>query len=836
MKKNNAIKGLLLGVLGFMTLGIAACNSSSLKDEYTGFLEGAQTTINIGDSVLIKDIIDAAEKGTYTVTITHNGEVEDITRRVAWQPIEVGTYVLTYTINEGKNKGTYTHTLEVVSSRYIALEYDLSPITVLYEEEMGFERFFESLNISVASHQNWEAVMLNVRIDDEIIEFDENQTSYKIESYSEHFFTAAIRTADGRERKFTATVSPVYSFDESDIWLSATANGEYTIGQADVETVIINGVVCSEEDVLILGECVKISETVLHDKYSGVNNVSLLTKSGEDVRKILNVYTETFTMESPIPKDIFFFERFCADTKGAKMDVYNGENVWKMWGNGKWQAFHISREYVEFIFKNPNIDLLSFDFVVDFEATNGVEEITLTNYINRTSKSYKKGEKTTITILRSDYENYKGSANEEYCEGDLFFVFGNETKDTGCVLLNWYISNVRGEQIHVSDDVLIHNFNNKPSDFTIVEPYYTTTSTNKNNNGTLVDGYSGETSGNWQQFMWWGGAYGKAADDFAHRMNFENRSVPANAKLYGYSVAVFDEVFADQSVQAISWECLVAKYIDSGNVDTIITNVGSITEVWQAQFKCNEWFTLTLTREQYNAIKAANLEYLSIALRNSKQTNGAWGTNIAVGHDNFKRVFEAQLPVAQPLISDFNNQTNSYTIVEPYYTTTSTNKNNNGTLVDGYSGETSGNWQQFMWWGGAYGKAADDFAHRMNFENRSVPANAKLYGYSVAFFDEIFADERVQAITWELCVAKYAAGNVDTITTNVDSITGAWQAEFKCDEWFTLRLTREQYNAIKAAGLEYLSITLSNSQQTNGAWGTNIAVAHDNFRRVFKDE
>ena len=142
MKKTNAFKSLLLGALGFATLGFAACNSSPETDEFTGFLPGVQTTIGLGDSVLIKDIIDAAEKGTYTVTLTYNGEVEDITRYVAWQPTEVGTYVLTYTINEGENKGTYTHTLEVVSPEYIKVSRLLEPITFLCEQEVDFDELF----------------------------------------------------------------------------------------------------------------------------------------------------------------------------------------------------------------------------------------------------------------------------------------------------------------------------------------------------------------------------------------------------------------------------------------------------------------------------------------------------------------------------------------------------------------------------------------------------------------------------------------------------------------------------------------------------------------------
>ena len=145
MKKTNVMKGLLLGALGFATLGLASCggsSSSSQQSAYTGFLVGAQVSAYIGDDILIKDIIDAAEKGTYTVTITHNGEVEDVTNKAAWQPMEVGTYVLTYTINEGENKGTYTHTIEVVSPEYIKVSRLLKPVTVLYEEELVFEEFF----------------------------------------------------------------------------------------------------------------------------------------------------------------------------------------------------------------------------------------------------------------------------------------------------------------------------------------------------------------------------------------------------------------------------------------------------------------------------------------------------------------------------------------------------------------------------------------------------------------------------------------------------------------------------------------------------------------------
>ena len=313
-------------------------------------------------------------------------------------------------------------------------------------------------------------------------------------------------------------------------------------------------------------------------------------------------------------------------------------------------------------------------------------------------------------------------------------------------------------------------------------------------------------------------------------MQFQHRG--SQFDLFGYSVAFCEEIFADANVGAITWQMNT-----NSDADTISTNVEEVTSAWQQMFTKNSWNTMTLTREQFNAIKAQGKVWLTVTLTNSAGTNSVnWSNHLMVHHDDFKRVFNNEIEQPKvPLIADFSNKaipvdSQGVPFVRPVYDRATATESNAWKDAGAYGTNiTCGYWQRMAWVGttGETG-AADDFGLFLQFANRSN--SFALFGYSVSYLDEIFADSRVTAITWKMRVKQNAS--TIKIQSNVPAITTAWQASFTTStEFQTMTITREMLQAAKDAGKTLIEVNFSPVGQSN--WGANLEIYQDNFMRVY---
>lgn len=851
MKKTSMIKCLFVSALGCLTLGLVSCTNSAKTNDYNGFLDGAQESVLQGDSLLIKDIIDLVENGRYTITVTYNGVTEDITNKISWTPMELGTYVITYTINDGENKGTYTHSVEVVSRPYIVVSRDIEPEVFLYEQEISFEEFFEAQSITVSSHEigTWEPVMISVRVDGAITTFNETQTSYKIQSLSDHFFTYAIRTLDGRERRFVAQMKVKYSFDEDTLHLNTQANGEYVIAQADIVGVKINQKQCTETEVVITENSVVFPEKMLHDKYSGINFIALTTNDGQEHRYTLNVYTESFDMENSFPDDIFYFYDF---TTNAAMELaqYNGSTALKMWGSNQYQKFYMDSDYIDFVFADDTIDAFVFDFTAEFTATTGATSTMLYSEIGDKYTVFTSGETVSITLTRAEYEKWLETRGSR----GTYFTFMNQKANTGTVEITWYIDNMQGVYWDVTLNQSKAAFQGVGDTVQLLATSeltgYNAVWTSANEGIATVDQTGKVTAVGYGETIITASVRGVKATCmvglYKDKYDFEDDAMTNGViymgswstngsmvlgeynqskalKLYGenqyqsfyISTGYLAWVFSNPRVKAVNID-MTLLFTSTTGVDFTLLGVGS-NDTHAVYYKLfnGESTTISYTRDSYETwIANGGGKELQCAFMNQASNTGT--VPLTWYMDNIQTFIS-------PVIEDFNDKLHG-NFIQPYYTSTSTNANQTASLVNGYSGETSPKWQKTVWVNGT-GKSgeSDDLAYLMQFENTSALSK---FGISVAFLDEVFADENVTAMTWDM---QCNAATVSRISTDVAQ---SWTSAYKAVEWVQCKMTRADYQAIKASGKQFLTITLCRDSGVAN-YGANPIVFFDNFSCVY---
>ena len=387
---------------------------------------------------------------------------------------------------------------------------------------------------------------------------------------------------------------------------------------------------------------------------------------------------------------------------------------------------------------------------------------------------------------------------------------------------------------------LITDFSDKaiPTDSNgvpFVRPVYDRSTAAESNAWKDAGAYgTGITCSYWQRSAWVGttGETG-AADDFGLYLQFQNRS--NSFALFGYTVSYLDEIFADANVGAITWKMRVKQ---NSSTIKMQSNVAAITTAWQASFTTStEFQTMTITREMWQAAKDAGKTLIEVNF-SPTTGNANWGANLEIYQDNFKRVFNNEIEQPKvPLITDFSDKaipTDSQGVpfVRPVYDRSTATESNAWKDAGAYgTGVTCSYWQRSAWVGttGETG-AADDFGLFFQFANRSN--SFALFGYSVSYLDEIFADNRVTAITWKMRVKQNAS--TIKIQSNVAAITTAWQASFTTStEFQTMTLTREMWQAAKDAGKTLIEVNFSPVGQTS--WGVNLEIYQDNFMRVYED-
>ena len=168
-------------------------------------------------------------------------------------------------------------------------------------------------------------------------------------------------------------------------------------------------------------------------------------------------------------------------------------------------------------------------------------------------------------------------------------------------------------------------------------------------------GYSGLTTGDQILYQTAGGVTGT---DKALAFNYFWRTVNGDPWKVGFATAWLDAVFADLHVSALQWSMKV------GNGSSITGIATDVEQSWTDDMVIDaQWHTLTMTREDYYAIKAANNltvdGFLSISVTKA-------GTNYSAAFwwlfDEFQVVYSAEeaeefVPAPTPavLTLDFNN-------------------------------------------------------------------------------------------------------------------------------------------------------------------------------------
>lgn len=369
MKKSKWIKGLLLGAVGFVTLGVAACGEKGKQEEntFTGFTPGIATQIKRGELVFLDEFIDYVD-GAYTITIM--GGVletpEDITDKKRWAAEFPGEYTITYTIHEGENAGTYTHTF-IVPADTLAWGHRTEPITITYEKEFTFDWFYRELNLAITSYYPWEAFIDNIRIENEVREISADATTYFVDALQPHYITYGVRTQDGQEVRSIIMANVIYSVEQTDLYVNSLSTGDHVMDVAGVQSVKINGQ--ETTDFTITADSVSISLQTLYNKYPGTNFVSMQTANGE-VRDTLNVYTPHISFEdgyAVAPNFLTLHEGYkwtknVGRTRIADKFVTDGNNALEyITTSYYWPQFLLHMEYLDLIFSDPEVNQFAFD-------------------------------------------------------------------------------------------------------------------------------------------------------------------------------------------------------------------------------------------------------------------------------------------------------------------------------------------------------------------------------------------------------------------------------------------------------------------------------------------
>ncbi len=223
MKKKGII--LALAALACTFIGAATACNESTGTQYTGFLEGYTTKLEIGDTIMLERYIDVKDGEEYTLVAVHeDGSEVDLSGKSSWYVKDPGKWTLTLTITSGDRKGTYTAGINVTVP-YATMTYNEKTIIYKYGSTVSKEQLLKDFRIRVNTKAEWTQHIYNVRIgDDVIVEFDDDMTGYTFTDFEPHYFTIGIVTDQGQISKGIITVNvqeaddaALYYCDENDI-------------------------------------------------------------------------------------------------------------------------------------------------------------------------------------------------------------------------------------------------------------------------------------------------------------------------------------------------------------------------------------------------------------------------------------------------------------------------------------------------------------------------------------------------------------------------------------------------------------------------------------------
>ena len=215
MRYNRTMKWLLLLATGALVFaGSAGCNASKNKPQ---FLEGIDTEIELGDSLVLPDYIDYVTDGKYTITVSLGDFSQDITKKRGWQPPEPGVYTITYTVHSGAYKGTNSFELTVNVPQ---MSWDYTLMNTIYDtgETMDFVDYFDAMNISALSYYPWKMVMDSVTVGDDTFDLT-SETEWTFEQATPHVFKYHIESEDGQMYSLSQKVNVRYVDQEMLTWM-----------------------------------------------------------------------------------------------------------------------------------------------------------------------------------------------------------------------------------------------------------------------------------------------------------------------------------------------------------------------------------------------------------------------------------------------------------------------------------------------------------------------------------------------------------------------------------------------------------------------------------------
>ncbi len=208
-KRTRNLMLLALGLTMAASVTMVACDSLGLgggndvipfvkeeKKKGPQFLEGALADVNVNDTIVLAEYIEATAE-EYTLKITNADGKEERIMGGNWYPEAPGVYTLTYTIHSGRQKGTNTFTFNVTYPELSWL-FTLQNNPYIVGQEMVFDEYFNEMNIFVNyPGPSYEIKMESVTVDDVVTNL-ENQTSYTFASMSDHTFSFYVEASDGQ--------------------------------------------------------------------------------------------------------------------------------------------------------------------------------------------------------------------------------------------------------------------------------------------------------------------------------------------------------------------------------------------------------------------------------------------------------------------------------------------------------------------------------------------------------------------------------------------------------------------------------------------------------------
>ena len=243
--------------------GLIACASGEFipfveEDQKSGpqFVEGAQDTVYVDDTVVLHNYIEYDYNEEYKITMTsEDGVVQDLTREVIWYSEVPGTFTLTYTYLSGWNQGSNTFTIHVIYPE-LEFQFSLQNKPYMQGDTLVFEDYFADMNVW-ASLPNTEIAMESVTVDGETISLA-GEESYTFTSRSDHTFRFFAKAADGQVAEGREVISIKYINEER-------------LSELEANDISLAGELYVEDDGVI---------TLQNGMYANGNNVILQRANG----------------------------------------------------------------------------------------------------------------------------------------------------------------------------------------------------------------------------------------------------------------------------------------------------------------------------------------------------------------------------------------------------------------------------------------------------------------------------------------------------------------------------------------------------------------------------